>query len=271
MRKFILLIILMASVAATGQTERKTPASEAELAQITERGRNLAAYDVAAWYATDAVLALKPTEGSVVNYIAKRTGDVWTVAFGRLNEARDKFLIAYEALQGSTPKEFTAAKVGPPKEDTGFFLFAARAIETSVADFKGEARSYNVAVLPAPSDQFYVYVVPAQTENGVYPLGGDARYLISRDGLKIVEKRQMHKAIIEFKVPANVQPEAGYHTAVLDQIPEDSDVFHVLARKPSVPELIATKQFVYRIEPDGKIRYLMTMDAFLKAKPPVKE
>src|SRR5262245_14931393 len=140
MRKCSILFLLIAAVAASAQTERKTPASEAELAQITERGRNLAAYDVAAWYASDAVVALKPTEGSVVNYVAKRTGDVWTVAFGRLNEARDKFLIAYEAVQGSTPKEFKAAKVGPAREDTGFFLFAARAVETVVADFKGEDR-----------------------------------------------------------------------------------------------------------------------------------
>ena len=269
MRRFAVLIVLIASVAA--QTERKTPASEAELAQITERGRNLAAYDVAAWYASDAVMALQPTEGSVVNYVAKRTGDGWTVAFGRLNQTGDKFLIAYEALQGSTPKEFKAAKVAPSREDTGFFLFAARAITTALADFNGEARPYNVAVLPAPSDRLYVYVVPAQTEDGIYPLGCDARYLMSGDGLKLIEKRQMHKTIIEYNVPPNAQLAAGYHTAILDQIPEDSDVFHVLARKPSIPELIATKQFVYRIEPDGNIHYLMTMEEFLKTKPPVKQ
>ena len=54
----------------------------------------------------------------------------------------------------------------------------------------------------------------------------------------------------------------------MDEVPEDSDIFHVLARKPSVPEWIATKSFVYRIEPDGKIRYLMTTEAFTKSKQP---
>jgi len=260
------LILLLASLTTFAQKERTTPATEAELAQITERGRNLAAYDVAAWYATDAVIALKPAEGSVVRYIAKRTGDRWTVAFGRLNETRDKFLISYEATQGSAPKEFKASSLGPPREDAGFFLFAARAIDTALADFKGEARPYNVAVLPAPSDRLYVYVLPAQTQNGVYPLGGDARYLISGDGLKMIEKRQMHKAIIEFSGAGNA--EAGYHTAIMDQIPEDSDVFHVLARKPSLPEWIATKSFVYQIQPDGSIKYLMTMEAFRKLNQP---
>ncbi|HYK21926.1 MAG TPA: hypothetical protein VEV42_14395, partial [Pyrinomonadaceae bacterium] len=169
-------------------------------------------------------------------------------------------------VQGSTPKEFKASKLGPPREDTGYFLFAARAMDLSAADFKGEDRPYNIAVLPAPSDQFYVYIIPAQTQNGVYPLGGDARYLISADGLKVLEKRQMHKAIIEFAARDNVQ--AGYHIAVMDEIPEDSDVFHVLARKPSVPELIVTRLFVYQVEPDGKIRYLMTWEAFRKLKSP---
>ena len=268
MKNFALFIMLLASITTFAQTERTTPATESELAQITERGKNLFDYDVAAWYGTDAVIALQPAEGSVVRYIAKRTGDGWTVAFGRLNEARDKFLIAYEAVQGSTPKEFKAAKLGQPKEDVGFLLFAARAIETSLADFKGEARPYNVAVLPAPSNQLYVYILPAQTQNGIFPLGGDARYLISADGLKLIEKRQMHKAIIEFTASEKTNVQAGFHTAIMDQIPEDSDVFHVLTRKPSVPEWIATKSFVYIIEPDGKIRYLMTMEAFRKMKSP---
>src|SRR5215510_1556298 len=171
MKKFAFLLLLITAITVSAQTERTTPASETELAQITERGRNLHAYDVAAWHGSDAVMALQPAEGSVVRYIAKRTGDGWTVAFGRLNEKRVKFLIAYEAIQGSTPKEFKASKLEPAKEDAGFFLFAAKAIDTSLADFKGEERPYNVAVLPAPSNQLYVYVLPAQTKNGVYPLG----------------------------------------------------------------------------------------------------
>ena len=262
MRSCTLLLLLLASIAASAQTQRTTPGTEAELAQITERGKNLAAYDFAAWHASDAVRALQPAEGSVVRYIAKRTDTGWTVAFGRLNENRDKFLISYEATQGSTPEEFKAAKHGPPKEDEGFFLFAARAIDTAVADFKGEARPYNVAVLPAPSNQLYVYVLPAQTKSRVYPLGGDVRFLVSADGLKIIEKRQMHKAIIEFTTAENTK--AGFHIAVMDEIPEDTDVFHVLVRKPSVPQLIATSLFVYQIEPDGKIRYVMTWEAFQK-------
>ena len=264
LRLFILLILLSAAPAFA---QRTSPPSKAELAQITERGRRLSEYDIAAWYASDAVLAMTPPEGSVARYIARKNGDVWIVAFGRLNEKRDKFLIVYEATQGTNAKEFGVKKFEPPKEDTGFFLSAAKAIEISLADFKGAPRPYNVAALPTDSNQIYVYVIPAQTKQGIFPLGGDARYLVSSDGSKIVQKRQLHISIIEFSTPAGIQKvEGGFHTAVLDDIPEDTDVFHVLSRHPSVPELIATKQYVFQIAPDGTISFLMTTEALKKIK-----
>ncbi len=247
-----------------GLAQRTAPASKTELVEITERGRMLYAYDVAAWHSTDAVIALSPLEGSFVRYIAQKTASGWNVAYGKLNEKRDKFLIAYEAVQGATPKEFKVKKFDTPKEDTGFFLFAARAIDVAIKDFGGTTRPYNVAVLPAKENQLYVYLVPAQTKVGVFPLGGDVRYLISADGQKIVEKRQLHKSIIEFAVPEGVKPETGYHTAILDDVPEDTDAFHVLARQPKLAELVITNKYVYRIAEDGTIIYLTTREAFTK-------
>jgi hypothetical protein len=260
----ILTLLLLTTVAIAQEQKRTSPPSTTELAEITERGRQLAQYDIAAWHASDAVVATKPEEGLVQRYIAKKEGETWTVMFGRLNEKRDKFLVAFEAKQAATPKEFTVKKNDAAKEDTGFFLSAARAIDTSLADFRGAERQYNIAVLPAPANQLYVYIVPAQTDSRTFPLGGDARYTISSDGLKIVQKRQLHKAIIEFS--ANENTAAGFHTAILDDLPEDTDVFHVLSRRPSIPEYVGTPQYIYRIETDGSITYLMTMEEYRKKK-----
>ena len=261
----ITLAVLLAPPAALAQ--RGEPASKAELAEITARGRLLAEYDAAAWVATDAVLATKPDESRMGRYIARKTADGWAVGFGRLNEKRDKFLIAYEATRRTGTKEFTVQKHDAPKEDAGFYLNAARAVETALADFRGQPRPHNVAVLPAASGQMHVYVLPAQTEAGVYPLGGDVRYLVSADGSKIVERRQLHKSIIEFRTPPEGEKvEGGFHTAVLDDVPEDTDVFHVLVRRPPVPEWVGTKKYVYRIEPDGTITYVMTAEGFMKLR-----
>jgi len=264
MRKLIISVLILLLASSFVSAQRDSPPSKSELAEITERGRQLAAYDVAAWHASDEVMATKPAEGTVARYIARKIDDKWVVAFGRFNEKRSKFLILYEATQGASPIEFKVKKHQPPVEDSGYYFAAAKAIETALADFRGENRPYNVAALPAKSDQIHVYVIPAATQNGIYPLGGDVRYLISADATKIVERRQLHKAILEFTV--SEEAEAGFHTAIMDDIPEDTDVFFVLSRKPSIPEYIGTRKYVYRVEPDGTIIYLMTIEAFQKMR-----
>ncbi|HEV2799716.1 MAG TPA: hypothetical protein VGW12_04420 [Pyrinomonadaceae bacterium] len=267
MNRLAILIFVALLLPSAVLAQRNAPGTPAELAEITARGRQLAEYDVAAWHATDAVVALSPPEGSVARYLARKTDAGWVVVFGRFNEKRDKFLIAYEATQDGSPTKFKVNKHEPPKETTDFFFYAAKAVDTALKDFRGEQRPYNVAVLPAKSEQLYVYVMPAQTKHGIYPHGGDARYLISQDGTKFLEKRRMHNSILEFVTEQNNDElAAGFHTAVVDDIPEDTDVFYVLARRPAVPEWIGTRKYVYKVEVDGTIKYVSTMEAFMKKK-----
>jgi hypothetical protein len=81
------------------------------------------------------------------------------------------------------------------------------------------------------------------------------RYLLSSDGTKILEKRQMHRTIIENHVSKQVKKVvAGYHIHVLSELPEDTDVFHVLTQDPPVPEMVATPHFLYWVSSDGAIR-----------------
>ncbi len=260
----------LALLALADPPERKEPPAKEELAAISERGRNLAAYDSAAWHASDALQSKNVKPGSVAVYLARKTDQGWTVVFGRLDEKKDRFLIAYEAVQGKAPDRFEVKELEQPKEDAGFFRAAARAIDVTVKDitanFQGQRRQYNVAVLPAEKGQLWVYFVPAPTKPNIWPLGGDFRYLISSDGTRIQAKRQLHKTIIEIEPPQDKdqQQVAGIHSHVLDDTPEDTDVFHVLSRKPSVPEMIITKQFVYQVDPDGSVKYAGKAADFLK-------
>lgn len=226
---------------------------------VTARGRALYEYDQAAWHATDAVQVMHPPDQSVGRYLALKSDKGWTVVFGHLSDQRDRFLIGYEATQSATHlQEFTVKKLDPPKEDTTFYLAAAKAFDTARNDFQGEKRPYNVAVLPAQSNQLFVYVMPAQTKAGIYPLGGDVRYLITADGGSIVDKRQLHKSILEIpssSIPKGTTPAGGAHTHVLSDVPEDTDVFHVLTRQPSQPEFVGTPdKKLYEISVDGTIR-----------------
>ena len=89
--------------------------SEAELAAITARGVLLAEYDDAAWQATDAVKAAHPLEGRMGRYIGRKTEAGWVIDFGRLNEAGDKFLVAYEAVQTAGSSRYEVKSFDPAK------------------------------------------------------------------------------------------------------------------------------------------------------------
>jgi hypothetical protein len=238
---------------ATAQGQHVTAPSAAELMAITERGIALNEYDQAAWHASDAAQVANPKTIEGQRYIAKKENERWTVVFGTLNADKSRFEIHYEATQQNKPQEFKVGELTPARVDEGFYLFAARAIDAALADFKGERRPYNVAVLPAPEERLYVYVYPAQTKARVYPLGGDVRYLFSADGTKMMEKRQLHKTIIEVSPDPKKKKAAGFHTHVLSDVPEDTDVFHVLTQDPRLPEFVGTAHFVYQVRGDGTI------------------
>jgi hypothetical protein len=261
-----LALAALLAVPACGQSKSSpTPSappsalpSTQELAAITQRGTVLAAYDQAAWHATDAVELTHPAAGKIVRYIARQTATGWTVDFGRLNSDATQFLTAYEAVQTDAPTHFAVGQFDPEREDTGFNLAAARAIDLALKDFRGVAnRPYNVAVLPGGARGNLVYLYPAQVKDGVYPYGGDARYFISPDGTTVYEKRQMHKSVLEStaaQIPQGATPAAGFHSHVLTTLPEDTDVFLVLSRQPRVPEFISAGGHLYKINIDGTIQ-----------------
>ncbi len=264
----VVLVLLAASPLPAQQATRQpadtghtvTPPTPDSLAAITDRGRRLARSDLAAWHATDAVLALKPSPGEVRGYVALREGATWLVEFGRMSEDSSAFLVAYDARQtDARPDSFLVTRHDPARRDTSRFLRAARAVDLARAAFTPDRRPYNTMVLPLDDATWFVYIVPAQTQPTVYPLGGDVRYHVSADGRRILETRRLHNAVIEF-TGAPPKPgstlQAGTHSAVRDDIPEDTDIFHVLVRQPAVPEYIVTNAFVYRVDVDGSIHLL---------------
>jgi hypothetical protein len=246
----LILAIILSTQLLWGKKDNSS--NDPVLGAIVTRGRMLAEYDVAAWHATDAVQAMNPPTDNAQRFIAKKTDTGWVVVFGHLNGSRDKFLVLYEATQGSTAQEFKAKKCDPPVEDKTFYLAAARALDIALRDFQGEKRPYNTYVVPSETNQLYLYILPAHTTSEVYPLGGDVRYLFTADGNMILEKHQMHKTILEYRNSGHTI--AGVHIHVLSDLPEDSDVFHVLSRNPPVPEFIVGNQkHKYSILVDGTI------------------
>jgi hypothetical protein len=252
--KLSLLIVVSVWLSVPGQISAVSKPSTTELGGVTKRGRMLAGYDAAASQATDAVLASHQKPGAFNRYIAHETRTGWVVDFGRLSGSGDKFLVAYEAVQTGSPTRYEVKSFTPAREDVGWNLSAAKAVEVVTKDFGPTTRPYNIAVLPGDAGSLYVYLYPAQVKAGVYPLGGDVRYRVSPDRSSITEKHQMHKSIIEsVSADPKMKVESGYHTHVLSDVPEDTDVLLVLARRPKVPEMVVTKTYMYTIAADGTI------------------
>ena len=254
---FLLFLCLLAVAKDKKEGKEKVPSAD-ELAAISARGRMLEEYDVAAWHATDVVQDLKPEKGSTRYYIARKVDTGWVVVFGRLNESHDRFLILYQATQGTRPEFFTAKKYDPPQENADFFFFAARAFEAALKDLGAVNRPYNAYAIPSEAGQLYVYLLPAQAQDTIYPLGGDVRYTFTADGGAVVEKHPMHKTILDIDYGPSLDKAkktvSGFHTHVLSSVPEDSDVFHVLTRKPSIPEYVGTMdKKIWVVQTDGTI------------------
>lgn len=240
------------------QAQAAAPPSDTALAGITSRGRLLAAYDRAAWHATDAMLAALPNPAGVKGFLATQGADGrWRVLFGRLNAAGDTLFIVARAEQASTPDSFrvevpAAPLLGDAAERAGF-----KALRTAGADLSAGPRAfpgtYNGYLLPEPDGAWLVYFLPGQQQPSVYLHGGDVRYRVSPDGGTILSKHPMHRAVMNLSVPAEAA--AGMHTVVVEDLPQDSDVFLVLTRRPAKPEMVVTAHFTFQVQLDGTISW----------------
>lgn len=246
-----LLGLVFVSTSAGAQTTE--PDIKDVLAGVTDRGHLLYEYDQCAWHGTDAIMAIHPAMTGGTHYICTKTATGWRLVFPRWDAVHQHLLIAYEARE-TAPGQYEARKIDPPEEAGDDLLGKERAIELALSDFQHTNRPYNTAILHAPGGNLYLYFYPAQTDDTIWPLGGDARYSITADGTKILEKRQLHKSILEVKTDAINKPVSGFHTHVLSDLPEDTDVLYVLNRRPLIPEYVGTLGgWIFVVNTDGTI------------------
>jgi len=203
MHRFPLGVIICACLAASHASgQAKDQGLKTYLAGVTERGLALYAYDQAAWHGMNAFFALKPDTNGLTHFICTETPSGWLVTFPKWNETHDKLLIAYEPME-SELGEYEARAYNPLKAADNDVTAEERALEISITSFQHPKRPYNIAIVPLPDGNLYVYLHPGQTKTTIWPLGDDVRCTISPDGKRIVATRQLHKSILEFVVKPN--------------------------------------------------------------------
>jgi len=220
----------------------------------------LAEHDRIASLASDALLSSYVADSGVRRFIARRTANGWEVVAGALSEDQRVFLVAEISTPGIQRDQWAATSFDPPRPDSGYYARAARAIATSLPMFRPAApRAYIATAVPAADGQWWVYLYPAPTGDGAWPRGGDMRFRVSADGRIVTEARRLHAAITEYSAQtaqSSSAPAFDKQPLVLSETPEDTDVFHVLQRRPAMPELMSAGRFLYRIDVDGRILLL---------------
>jgi hypothetical protein len=233
-------LALALSAPVHAQAPGDAPLTARELMAISQRGRMLADYDRAAHDAKDALRAIHPNQKLVQHYIARLNEDhSWDVVFGKLAQTGDGFVIAYAAHRVAPDSAFVARRWHPPTVNHGYYWRASLAADTAAGSFKpAEQRPYNIAVIPEESGEWWVYVYPSAQRSGTWPLGGDTRFRVSRDGRSILEQRQLHQAVLEIPPAERTPPAFVVHSHSLSCVPEDTDVLAVLAQTKPFPMLI---------------------------------
>jgi hypothetical protein len=254
----LLAALALAAAPVPAQVARPTP-TPALLAAITARGRAMARFERAAASASRSLLSTRPDTARVRQYVVRPTAAGWSVHFGRLSAARDTFYEAYVVTPAAGDSAVTIQQREPGRVGAEVDRAAAAAALLAQDAFGPPTRPYNSFVIPAERGEWWVYLLPAQTEPELYPHGGDVRYRVSADGRRILATRRMHADVVDVRMAAG---ETGHaHGPALDEVPEDSDVYFVLTRRPRAPELIETTLYDYRVEVDGSIRYVRHLKA----------
>lgn len=230
--------------------QEPSPPTDSALAGITARGRAIVAYDIAAWHGTDAVMALKPTRQITASIARQEQTGRWKVFFGDLSATRDTMYVHYSAEQTSSDSTFLGLAHDPPLAVTGAPARMAAAIRTAVAAFGAVTRPYNAYAIPATPSGIWVYLLPAQTTLTEFPHGADARYWLDASGTRVLASHRFHRTILNLASQPNAV--AGMHTS-FDSLPAETDVFMVLRRHPSLPELISTEHYHFEVRRDGTI------------------
>jgi hypothetical protein len=248
-------------------------ASQQQLDEISARGRALAGYQRAAWTASTQLLATNPDPWQVQRYVAYHADSGWVVAFGRLNTERDTFYVSHIAIPAAVNGQrvdsvFEFQTFASPGPDTDFLVRAARAMDVATMTLGVTARAYSVAAIPNEKGEWLVYLTPSADAANVWPLGDDVRYRVSEDGRRVLETHRMHEGMMVANRGAGrgdarlVAKGAG---KALRDLPEDSDVFHVLMNRPAAAEIVVTPHRQYRIEADGSIRLLQSKETVVGA------
>lgn len=248
-------LVVSSVFALFGCVEAPEPTSQpiqagytAEFEEAERHGRLIHAKDVAAAFATDAVLDIRGDMSRVMGWITVAQGNAWLVRFLTTDakSAHDVLLRSGqppEVLTHSVPADV------PPDQKA---MFSARQTATK-QHFQQCSDRYNTVVFPSDSrNGWTVYLLAATPIPGRMIVGGHHRFEISADGKTVLSAKPLSRACLTMDEPLDDENNvvARYVTHIVSKTPVATHVFLNLLH--GLPLLVGTEDGLWAIS-DGKI------------------
>lgn len=230
MRIAILAAALLAVAAPPAAAQRApdpVPIEEWSLEKVSKMGQEIYRHDVAAWVATDALLAsfgAAPPPAGMAGWIVVEDGDALKVRF--LRQEADALKSAFDIIVRDGRAGPVEAVNGPlSAEESAQFL----ARQTAIANIGRLrcSRQMNTVVLADPdSDDWLVWLLTPM-ENDRIPIGGHYRFRISADGRTMLRRDQLSNGCFFAERPPEVQRDEAmlFYTQIVSKGPVETHVF----------------------------------------------
>jgi hypothetical protein len=244
---------LLAGLALPAQAQDRAPTpipiEEWSADKVGEMGKAIYRQDVAAWVATDALvahLAPAPLQAPLVGWIVVDQGQDQVVRFIRLDgeTLRPAYDIPVHDGVAGAVVPVSEGELSPA--ETAAFRARQTAIE-NIGRLRC-SRNLNTVVLDDPdSDGWLVWLLTATTDANIVPLGGHYRFRISADGSTVVRRDMLSNSCINLpkQQGQNGQPEALMITQIVSNGPVETHVF--LSLQNRLPIYVAAGGSIYAV------------------------
>jgi hypothetical protein len=229
------------------------PSEEAALAQSSQRGSLLYAYDQAAWHGTDDMLAkLQDPSAKLEGYIVDGPVGAPRLIFFNKAGTSAVYIATFEGarlIQGHVLRDDEDRELSALDRRMVSALAVARAAIAKDSSARPcVPRPFNTAVLPPETEAgpVSVYFLTPRTDNVTIPFGGHFQIQVDAQGKAGPVRRYSNSCLnmpIKPDLPKGTKPEAVFVTHLLDRVPTEIHVFNSLAlRSPIMVGTLPSKK-----------------------------
>lgn len=248
--------LLLGLSAGPGALAAENPAEPVRIqewsqARVIEMGQAIYRQDIAAWVATDALLAEVAQEqlGDLRGWIVEPDGPDQKVRF--FKEAPDGFNAAWDVpvVDGKAGAVVALADNVKLSSDEQAQFAATHTARANIGSLRC-SENLNTAVVRDPDGKgWLVWLLTATTENGVVPIGGHYRFLISPDGQTVLRREQLSNGCLNMSM---IPPDGAvsgallFVTQIVSDGPVETHVFLSLLNR--IPIYVGARDRIYEVD-----------------------